>query len=229
MSEKYTTARMTKSGEKFEILVKPEPALDYKMGKPLPISQMLVIDEIYADASKGTRASAEKLQKSFGTTDPVAVAEEIMKHGELQLTTEQRRQLVDDKRRQIIAFISRNCIDPRTGTPHPPLRIEQAFSQIRMVIDPFKPADEQAKAVIDELRTLLPIKIDKMKVAVKVFPEHAAKAYGSIKGFGTITKEEWQADGSLVALVEMPAGLYGSFIDRIGKLTQGTVQTKVLK
>jgi len=229
MSDRYTTARMTKSGEKFEILVKPDPALDFKMGKDMPISQMLVIDEIYADSSKGTHASAEKLQKSFGTTDPLAIAEEIMKHGELQLTTEQRRQLVDDKRKQIIAFISRNCIDPRTGTPHPPLRIEQALSQIRMVVDPFKPADEQAKAVIDELRVLLPIKVEKMRVAVKVFPEHAAKAYGSIKGFGTITKEEWQADGSLVALVEMPAGLYGPFIDRIGKITQGTVQTKVLK
>jgi len=229
MSDKYTTARISKSGEKFEILVKPEPALDYKMGKPTPISQMLVIDEIYADSSKGTHASAEKLQKAFGTTDPLAIAEDIMKHGELQLTTEQRRQLVDDKRKQIIAFVSRNCIDPRTGTPHPPLRIEQAFNQIRLVIDPFKPAEEQAKAVIEELRMLLPIKIDKMKVAVKIFPEHAAKAYGSIKGFGTITKEEWQADGSLVALVEMPAGLYGSFIDRLGKLTQGTVQTKVLK
>jgi ribosome maturation protein SDO1 len=229
MSDKYTTARITKSGEKFEILVKPEPALDYKMGKPTPISQMLVIDEIYADAGKGTHASDEKLQKAFGTTDPLLVAEDIMKHGELQLTTEQRRQLVDDKRKQIVAFVSRNCIDPRTGTPHPPLRIEQAFNQIRLVVDPFKPAEEQAKAVIEELRTLLPIKIDKMKVAVKVFPEHAAKAYGSIKGFGTITKEEWQKDGSLVALVEMPAGLYGSFIDRLGKLTQGTVQTKVLK
>jgi ribosome maturation protein SDO1 len=229
MSDKYTTARITKSGEKFEVLVKPEPALDYKMGKPTPISQMLMIDEIYADASKGTRASVEKLQKAFGTTDPLAVAEDIMKHGELQLTTEQRRQLVDDKRKQIIAFVSRNCIDPRTGTPHPPLRIEQAFNQIRLIIDPFKPAEEQAKAVIEELRTLLPIKMDKMKIAVKIFPEHAAKAYGSIKGFGIITKEEWQADGSLVALVEMPAGVYGSFIDRIGKLTQGTVQTKVLK
>ena len=229
MSDKYTTARITKSGEKFEILVKPDPALDYKMGKPTPISQMLVIDEIYTDASKGTHASDEKLQKAFGTTDPGAVAEDIMKHGELQLTTEQRRQLVEDKRKQIIAFISRNCLDPRTGTPHPPLRIEQAFNQIRLVVDPFKPAEEQAKAVIEELRTLLPIRIDKMKVAVKVFPEHAAKAYGSIKGFGTITKEEWQKDGSLVALVEMPAGLYGSFVDRLGKLTQGTVQTKVLK
>ena len=229
MSDKYTTARITKSGEKFEILVKPEPALDYKMGKPTPISQMLVIDEIYADASKGTHASDEKLQKAFGTTDPLLVAEDIMKHGELQLTTEQRRQLVDDKRKQIVAFVSRNCIDPRTGTPHPPLRIEQAFNQIRLVVDPFKPAEEQAKAVIEELRKLIPIKIDKMKVVVKIFPEHAAKAYGSIKGFGTIAKEEWQKDGSLVALVEMPAGLYGSFIDRLGKLTQGTVQTKVLK
>jgi ribosome maturation protein SDO1 len=229
MSDKYTTARITKSGEKFEILVKPEPALEYKMGKAIPVSQMLVIDEIYADSSKGTHASAEKLQKAFGTTDSLAIAEEIMKHGELQLTTEQRRQLVEDKRKQIIAFISRNCIDPRTGTPHPPLRIEQAFSQIRMVVDPFKPADEQAKGVIDELRALLPIKVEKMRVAVKVFPEHAAKAYGSIKGFGTITKEEWQSDGSLVALVEMPAGLYSSFVDRIGKITQGTVQTKVLK
>ncbi len=221
MSDKYTTARITKSGEKFEILVKPDPALDYKMGKPTPISQMLVIDEIYTDASKGTHASEEKLQKAFGTTDPATVAEDIMKHGELQLTTEQRRQLVDDKRKQIIAFISRNCLDPRTGTPHPPLRIEQAFNQIRMVVDPFKPAEEQAKAVIEELRTLLPIKIDKMRVAVKVFPEHAAKAYGSIKGFGTITKEEWQADGSLVALVEMPAGLYSSFVDRLGKTYSG--------
>jgi ribosome maturation protein SDO1 len=229
MSDKYTTARITKSGEKFEILVKPDPALDYKMGKLTPISQMLVIDEIYTDASKGTHASVEKLQKAFGTIDPATVAEDIMKHGELQLTTEQRRQLVDDKRKQIIAFISRNCLDPRTGAPHPPLRIEQAFNQIRMVIDPFKPAEEQAKTVIEELRTLLPIRVDKMKVAVKVFPEHAAKAYGSIKGFGTIAKEEWQADGSLVALVEMPAGLYSSFIDRLGKLTQGTVQTKVLK
>jgi len=229
MSDKYTTARITKSGEKFEVLVKPEPALEYKMGKPTPISQMLIIDEIYADASKGTHASDEKLQRAFGTTDPLLVAEDIMKHGELQLTTEQRRQLVDDKRKQIVAFVSRNCIDPRTGTPHPPLRIEQAFNQIRLVVDPFKPAEEQAKAVIEELRTLLPIKIEKMKVAVKVFPEHAAKAYGSIKGFGTITREEWQKDGSLVALVEMPAGLYGSFVDRLGKLTQGTVQTKVLK
>jgi len=229
MSEKFTTARISKSGEKFEVLVKPDPALEYKMGKPLPVSQLLVIDEIYSDAGKGTRASAEKLQKAFGTEDPLAIAEDIMKHGELQLTTDQRRQLVEDKRKQIIAFVARNCIDPRTGTPHPPIRIEQAMNQIKYSIDPFKSADEQAKEVIEELRALLPIKMEQMRVAVKILAEYAAKGYGAVKGYGTISKEEWQADGALVAVVEMPAGLYGPFIERLGKITQGSIQTKILK
>jgi len=229
MSEKFTTARISKSGEKFEVLVKPDPALEYKMGKSLPISQLLAIDEIYSDAGKGTRASAEKLQKAFSTQDPLTIAEEIMKHGELQLTTEQRRQLVEEKRKQIVAFVARNCIDPRTGTPHPPIRIEQAMNQIKYSIDPFKSADEQAKAVIEELRALLPIKMEQMRVAVKVLAEYAPKGYGAIKGYGTISREEWQADGALVAVVEMPAGLYGPFIERLGKITQGTIQTKVLK
>jgi ribosome maturation protein SDO1 len=228
MSEKFTTARITKSGEKFEILVKPDPALDYKMGKQVSISQIVVIDEIYIDAGKGTRASSEKVQKAFGTQDPTVIAEEIMKHGELQLTTDQRRQLVEDKRKQIIAFVARNCIDPRTGTPHPPIRIEQAMNQIKYSIDPFKSADEQAKDVIEELRALLPIKIEQMRVAVKILAEYGAKGYGALKGYGTISKEEWQADGAL-AVVEMPAGLYGPFIERLGKITQGTIQTKILK
>jgi ribosome maturation protein SDO1 len=229
MSEKFTTARISKSGEKFEILVKPEPALDFKMGKPLGISQMLVIEEVYSDAGKGTRASAEKLEKAFGTTDAVKIAEEIMRHGELQLTTDQRRQLVEDKRKQVVAFISRNCIDPRTGTPHPPIRIEQALAQVKYTIDPFKSGDEQAKDIIEELRSILPIKMEQMRVAVKIFAEYAAKGYGTLKGYGTITREEWQSDGSLVAVVEMPAGLYGPFVERLGKITQGTIQTKVLK
>ncbi|HUK28086.1 MAG TPA: ribosome assembly factor SBDS [Candidatus Acidoferrales bacterium] len=229
MSEKFTTARISKQGEKFEILVKPDPALEFKMGKPLGISQLLVIEEIYSDAGKGTRASSEKLEKAFGTSEPVKIAEEIMRHGELQLTTDQRRQLVEEKRKQIVAFVARNCIDPRTGTPHPPIRIEQAMNQIKYSIDPFKSADEQAKDVIEELRALLPIKMEQMRVAVKILAEFAAKGYGAVKGYGTISREEWQADGALVAVVEMPAGLYGPFVERLGKITQGTIQTKVLK
>ena len=188
MSDKYTTARLAKGQDHFEILVKPQEALDYKLGKQVPISQVLLIEEVYSDSSKGTRASEEKLQKYFGTTDPARVAEEVMKSGELQLTTEQRRQLVEDKRRQIISIISRNAIDPRTGTPHPPLRIEQAMGQIRLSLDPYKSAEEQSKMVIEELRPILPLKIEQMRIAVKVFPEHAARAYNAFKSFGNVSR-----------------------------------------
>jgi len=117
MSDKFTTARLAKGSDHFEILVKPQQALDYKLGKQVPMAQVLMIEEIYSDSGKGTRAPTEKLQKHFGTLDPVKIAEEIMKSGELQLTTDQRRQLVEEKRKQIVAFIARNCIDPRTGAP----------------------------------------------------------------------------------------------------------------
>jgi len=227
MSEKYTTARITINGEKFEILVKPDPALEFKLGKQLSLSQILVIDEVYSDAGKGTRASTEKLKQCFGTVDITKIAEKILKEGELQLTTEQRRRLIEEKRKQIIAFISRNCIDPRTGAPHPPLRIEQALNQIKPSIDPFKSAEEQAKDIIEKLKQILPIKIEKMKVSIKIPSKYAAKAYGSLKSFGSILKEEWQSDGSWLGVLEMPAGLYGPFIEKIGKLTQGTVQANI--
>src|SRR5438552_644970 len=195
MSDKFTTARLSKGQDRFEILVKPQPALDYKLGKPIPISQVLMIEEVYSDSGKGTRASEEKLEKHFGTIDPVKVAEEIMKSGELQLTTEQRRQLIDEKRRQIISIISRNAIDPRSGAPHPPLRIEQALEQIRISIDPYKSAEEQAKQVIEVLRPVLPIKMEQMRIAVKVFPAHAARGYNAFKsdlsrGLETTTAQE---------------------------------------
>jgi len=32
-----------------------------------------------------------------------------------------------------------------------------------------------------------------------------------------------------VAIIEMPAGLQASFLEKIGKLTQGTLQVKILK
>jgi len=45
-----TVVRYSFEGEKFEILVKPDPALDYKLGKKKDVSAVLVSDEIYTDS-----------------------------------------------------------------------------------------------------------------------------------------------------------------------------------
>jgi len=226
--DKYTTTRIAVKGDRFEILVHPDAALDFKLGKKTEVSKILVVDTIFTDAGKGLSASEEKLKKAFNTTNVFEVAQIILQRGEFQLTTEQRHKLVEEKRRQIIAFISKNCLDPRTGFPHPPLRVEQAMSQIRLVIDPFKSGEEQAKAVINELRPILPLKFGIIRLGIKVPPEYAAKTLGIVKEFGEASNSEWQSDGSWIAIIEMPAGLHAPFLERIGKVTQGNYQTKIL-
>ena len=226
MSERYTVARMTHDGEHFEILVKPQLAFSYRLGKTTSIPELLVTDTIFTDAGKGLRVSEDKLQEVFGTTNPIKIASIILKKGTLQLTTEQRKQLVEDKRRQIISVISRQCVDPKTDLPHPPMRIEHAMKQIHFSIDPFRDVEEQAREIIKLLRPILPLKMEQVSVAVRIPPEHASKVYGTVKGFGVIKREQWQADGSWSATVEMPAGLYGPFLEKLGKITRGNLEAK---
>jgi ribosome maturation protein SDO1 len=228
MSEKYTIARLTKDNEHFEILVKPDKALDYRTGKTSRITEVLAAEIIFTDANKGTKVSDEQMNKAFETTDPLKIADEILKKGTLQLTTEQRRKMVEDKKRQVIDFISRQAVDPKTNLPHPPLRIENAMAQIRYTIDAHKPVEEQARDIVKLLRPILPLKIEQMSVVVRVPAEYSARAYGSIKNFGEIKQEEWRADGSWYGIIEMPAGAYASFLNKLGDVTKGTGETKIL-
>jgi len=228
-TSRFIVARLSVSGAHFEILVHPDRALDFKRGESIDISEVLVVDVIFTDANKGLRAPEKALLEMFKTSDAIKIAETILKKGELQLTSEQRTRLVEEKRRQIVSFISRHCIDPRTDKPHPVVRIEQAMEQSRIRIDPFRGVEDQANLVIEALRPILPLKIEQIRVAVKIPPEYAARSIGIAKGFGNIEKEEWQADGSWIAVVEMPAGLHAGFVEKLGGITHGNVQVKFLK
>ena len=229
MSEKFTIARLTKDNEHFEVLVKPNKALDYRNGKISSITEVLAAETIFSDANKGTRVAEEQLRKAFGTTDALKIADNIIKKGMLQLTTEQRRKMVEDKRKQIIDFISREAVDPKTNLPHPPMRIENAMEQIRYPIDPYKPVEEQAKDIVKLLRPILPLKVEQVSVTVRIPAEYAARAYGAMKAAGTIKHEEWRSDGSWQGTIEMPAGSYASFLNKLGDVTKGNGEASITK
>ena len=223
---KFTIVRLTLDGDKFELLVKPDPALEYKLGRRTDISSVLVSDEIYSDANKGSRASSEKLTKHFKTTDATEVAKQIIARGELNLTTDQRRKMVEEKRKQIVSYINRSFVDPKTHLPHPTMRIEAAMDEARVSVDPFKKAEEQATLVVDALRKILPLKSETARLTVTVPPQFAAQSYSVLKATGDLHGEEWLADGSLRAVLEMNAGSKGAFLDRLGSVTKGSAQVK---
>ena len=223
---KFTIVRLTLDGDKFELLVKPDPALEYKLGKRADISSVLVSDEIYTDANKGSRASSEKMTKHFKTTDAAEIAKQIILRGELNLTTDQRRKMVEEKRKQIVQFINRSFVDPKTHLPHPIMRIEAAMDEARVPIDPFKKAEDQAKIIIDSLRKILPLKSETVKLTVTVPAQFAAQSYSVLKATGDLKGEEWLSDGSLRAVLEMNASIKGQFLDRLGSATKGSAQVK---
>ena len=229
MSDKTPVVRYTYSGDKFELLVKPDPAFDYKTGKLSEISKILISEEIYTDSNKGTRATNEKLNQVFKTTDPAKIAEIIMKKGELNLTTEQRKKMTSEKRKQLVTFIAKTYVDPRSHLPHPPLRIEQALDDGRVSIDPFKNIDEQVKEVVEKLRPIIPLKSENIILEISVPAQFVAQSYTVLKSTGTLKKEDWQTNGSLKAILEIPAAARPHVIDRLGSITKGTATVEVVK
>jgi len=225
----FVIARVEKAGEKFEVLVKPDAVQRLRDGKDVDLLKELAIDQIFRDAHKGSKASEDKMVELFGTTEPLEVAKQIIRRGEIQLTTEQRREMQEAKRKQIVHYIAQNAINPQTGAPHPPQRIEIAMEEAKVHVDPFKSLEEQVKEVLDALRPLIPIRFEKVRIAVRLTAEDSAKCYGDLKAFGSILKEEWQPSGAWIGVVEMPAGMQTEFLERLNAKTKGNVETRILK
>ncbi len=222
-------AKLESHGERFEILVDPDLAAKIRQGEDLPIEDAVAALQIFENASQAERASEESLKKVFKTTDFEPVALHIIRKGEIHLTSEQRKVMTAEKRRQVITFIARNAINPQTGHPHPPQRIELAMEEAKVHIDPFRSLEELVKDTMKALRPLIPIKFDEVRVAIRIPPDYAPRAYGEISVVAAIEKEEWQKDGSWICVVVIPAGIQNEFYDLINRISHGDAETKIIK
>jgi len=226
--DKEVIARYFYHGKKFEVLVYADKAWALKRGEKVDIREVAVGDIIYYDVRRGLKASLDEVRKALGVKDVHEAIAKIVREGELQLTSKQRKELIEAVKRQIIEFLSRNAIDPRTGLPHPPTRIELALDQAKPPIDPFKPVEVQIPEVIKKLRVVLPLKIARLRVALKIPPQYVGKAYGVLSKLGKVLMSNYLSDGSLSMELEIPAGLQEALIEKVNSLTRGSGEVKVI-
>lgn len=226
--EDAVIARLEYYGEHFEILVDPDLAADFKRGQEVDLEKVLAVEEIFKDARKGDKASEDAMMKALNTIDPLEAAAIIIKKGQVQLTAQQRKDMQEEKRKKIVAMITREAINPQTKLPHPARRIEIAMEEAKIHVDPFKSVDEQVTTVLKAIRTKIPIRFEKVRVAIRVPGDFTGKVYGAIPEFGKTKKEEWQQDGSWIAVVEIPGGMQDNFYKKLNELTRGQVETKLL-
>ncbi len=221
-------ARIKKHGHTFEIYVDPDLALAYRTGEEIDVGKILAVENLFKDASAGDKAAEENVIEAFASTDVKAAAAEILKTGELHLTTEQRKRLLDERRRQIVDIIARNAINPQTKTPHPPTRIEKAMEEARVHVDMEKSAKSQVDDVLKAIKPIIPIKFEKIQVALKIPAKYASKLFQTLREFGEVKKEEWIKDEQY-CLLEIPGGLQDELYQAMNKLTHGDVEIKVLR
>ena len=220
-------ARLTKAGRHFVVLVDCDKALDYKTGKSVSLSDVLASEDVYADARKGLHAAKSDLLAVFGTEDRYKIVDNILKNGEIAITAEHQRRLINQLKRQIVDAICRNAINPQTNTPHPPARIEAAMDAARVPIDIHKSAETQVQDIVHKLAVHLPIRLEVRELQVQVPASFAQSCFHLLKSYGTLKKQDWLSDGSLLAIVALPAGQQEAFEKALGNVTKGNFDLKI--
>lgn len=228
----FNLVKYEKFGKKFELVVEPDLAIKYKKTSEKndeEITELVKAENIFSDAKKGVIAKEEDLQEVFRTQNFNEIAHKMLMEGEIQLTSEYREKLREEKKRKIVNTIHRTTINPQTGTPHPIVRIENALAEAKVHIDEFKKAEDQVKTVLDALKPIIPIKKDDSLLEIILSMKHASALRGILTNYGTLQKEDWRGDGSYRCLLELPSGLKQDLMDELNNKTKGEVNITLLK
>ncbi|MGM0591576.1 MAG: ribosome assembly factor SBDS [Halobacteriota archaeon] len=225
------TARLESHGARFEVLIDPEAALSMKRGEfDGELEEVIAAEDVFEDASRGDRPAEEDLEEVFGTTDPMEIIPAVVERGEIQITADQRREMQEQKRRQLIDRITRNAVNPQMDdAPHPPERIERALEEAGFRVDPMERVETQVDDALEALRPVIPIRFAEVTIAVQIPPEYAGSAQARVRKFGDLDREEWQNDGSWVGVLTFPAGMQHEFYDLVNELSSGEAETRIIK
>lgn len=219
-----TIARIRKGSNHFEIVVNMEDAIKVKKG----LSDYLIIegDNVFTDLKKGNRASSSDLQEAFGTTDINEIGKIIVKSGDVLVDQAHRSEEQEKKIKQVVSFLARNAINPQTGNPFTPERLESALKEAHVQIKNL-PVENQIKDVVDALSSIMPIKLEIRRIKITIPAIQTGRAYGAISQYKE--RENWLNDGSLEVVVGVPAGLLMDFYDELNSVTQGSALTEEIR
>ena len=229
--EEAVTARLESHGERFEVLIDPDAALAMKRGEfDGELEDVIAAKDVFENASRGDRPAEEALETVFETTDPMEIIPRIVRDGEIQITAEQREEMLEQKHNRLVTIIARNAVNPQMDdSPHPPERIERALEEAGFTVDPMEPAENQVDDALEALRPVIPIRFEEVTMAVRLPADYAGPGQARVREFGDLEREEWQNDGSWVGVLTFPAGLQNDLYDLVNEITSGEGDVRVIK
>ena len=161
--------RLKRGGKRFEIACYKNKVVNWRNGVESDIAEVLQIDNVFANVSRGIAAKAKDLEDCFGTTDRVEVCKHILTKGQLQVSEKERQVAQETLYRDIATIVSEKCINSETKRPFTVNMIERTMKEtLHYATNSSKSAKRQALEVIQLLRKHIPIVRAQMKVRISV-------------------------------------------------------------
>lgn len=226
--EHFNLVILEKHGRHFELDVNPDKAIDYKEGKIIDLKEVVMSWHIFADIKKGLLASKEALTAVFDGKSIDEIIGEILKTGDLQLTSEHRQKIRDAKYSKIINDIHRMAIDTRTMSPIPITRIKNGLEETKFKVKDNESFDKLFKNAIKGLKTVIPLRITNLQYEIYFDVKYADELLRIISDMGQILKKEFMQD-KMHVICEISSGLKEELLEHINNITKGTSKVDLIK
>lgn len=213
--------RLKRGKTTFEVLTKDGSVTKFREKELRNMQDVLVSgDDVFTDLKKGSKASKEQLVAAFETDNVKTVLEQILLKGDVQVSAGERKDKLDAKRREVIAYIHKHYVDPARGSPVPMTRIDLALQKLKPRIDADKPADKQVEAMMTKLTAIIPLRKGNASISgvITVPSRHIGAASGVVRKYGSVTDESFGPDGATYTVEVFD---YDAMVRELAKSTKG--------
>jgi len=166
--------RIKKGGIRFELACYPNKVIQWRDKIETDISEVLQIDKIFLNVSKGILAKKEDLLKAFSTDEEKKIVAQILLKGELQVSGKERHLTSEKLFKDIATIVAEKCIDPETKRPLTVTLVERAMKDCHYSVNEKKNAKSQALEVIRLLKGKIPIERAPMRLKL-LLPKNVGK------------------------------------------------------
>ncbi|ORY82693.1 putative Shwachman-Bodian-diamond syndrome protein [Protomyces lactucae-debilis] len=224
-----SVVRYKRSGKRFELAAYKNKVLEWRAGTEKDIDEVLQIDSIFANVSKGAVASNDDIKKAFGEKPKEDIIQEILKKGELQVGDKERGAMTENTFKDIVQIICDKTVDPTSKRPYTAGMIEKALHDLGFSTSTNKPAKSQALDAIKQLQAAktLPITRALMKIRITCTAKEGKLVREQLRAlFESLEEDSVSAELEMVGSVQ--PGSFRAIGDLIREHTRGKGQIEVL-
>ena len=123
--------RLKKAKKRFEIACYKNKVLEWRNGIESDLDNVLQINNVFLNVSKGQTAPSADLAKAFGAKTPINdIILEILNKGELQVGERERQAQLDRVHHEVIGIVASKLVDPKTKRVYTTGMIEKALDML---------------------------------------------------------------------------------------------------